>query len=170
MNLTETYIKDQFIAGLANSVLQTEILAKSNQLTTLDAVIAHAEAYETALRDQNILSGEREPESTNIYALNGRREFDEHQQRKNRNGNRRSQNNRHSNQNNNDHRDDIRHDNKTSDHDHHPSSRQQKPCSGCGSTEHGAPGSNNRSTLCPAWGKDCASCGKANHFASVCKS
>ena len=60
-DLSSTNIKDQFISGLSNNILQTEILAKANQLKTLEEVVSHAEAYETALRDQNQLSNEQKP-------------------------------------------------------------------------------------------------------------
>ena len=46
---------------------------------------------------------------------------------------------------------------------------RQKACSGCGSFNHGSPGSNDQTTKCPAWGKTCNQCGRTNHFASVCR-
>ena len=163
-DLSETNIKDQFIAGLVNCVLQTEILAKANQLTTLDSVITHAEAFETAQRDQQHLQGDQN--STTVYSVHGRQGYDErpvHNRNNNRRNRNRNQNNRNDNQN---HRDAHNEDDSLhNDRQHHV-----KPCSGCGSTEHGAPGSNDRSTKCQAWGKDCTCCGKPNHFASVCKS
>ena len=55
-DLSSINIKDQFIRGLNNSVLQAEILAKTNQLKSLEDVIDYAESFETALRDQNMLS------------------------------------------------------------------------------------------------------------------
>ena len=42
-------------------------------------------------------------------------------------------------------------------------------CPGCGSQSHSAPGSNNQSTKCPTWGKDCLNCNITNHFAKVCQ-
>ena len=47
--------KDQFIKGLNNEALQTDILAKASQLKTLEDTIAHAEAYKAAMRDQTKL-------------------------------------------------------------------------------------------------------------------
>ena len=55
-DLSSINIKDQFIRGLNNSTLQAEILAKTNQLKTLDDVTNYAESFETAIRDQNTLS------------------------------------------------------------------------------------------------------------------
>ena len=48
-------IRDQFIQGLLNVTLQTDILAKANALKTLEDVANHARAFETALRDQNTI-------------------------------------------------------------------------------------------------------------------
>ena len=55
-DLASTHIKDQFIRGLNNSTLQTDILAKAGQLKTLESVVKHAEAFETAIFDQSKLS------------------------------------------------------------------------------------------------------------------
>ena len=163
VDISEMNIKDQFIAGLANGILQTEILARANQLTTLDAIVQHAEAFETAQRDQSKLTGGEQDPST-VYAF--RRGTEEHPERTH-NNNRHNRNNRNKNtnnqMNNNENIYEERHNNDHMDN-------RIKKCSGCGSAEHGAPGSNNRSTKCPAWGKDCSGCGKSNHFASVCKS
>ena len=43
------HVKDQFICELFNNTLQTDILAKAGHLQTLEQLIAHAEAFETAL-------------------------------------------------------------------------------------------------------------------------
>ena len=45
-------VKDQFIRGLANDVLQ---IAKANQLKSLEDIVKHAEAFEAAVRDQTKL-------------------------------------------------------------------------------------------------------------------
>ena len=175
-DLSETNIRDQLIAGLANSILQTEILAKADQLQTLDAVITHAEAFETACRAQNALTNDTD--NNNIYGIHGEgRNFNENPQN-NRGNNRRNRRRNNNNNNQRTNRDEVpsnrnrseqyRSDNNPELH-HDGPTRGHKPCSGCGSTEHGAPGSNNRSTLCPAWGHDCLGCGKPNHFAEVCR-
>ena len=46
--------------------------------------------------------------------------------------------------------------------------KNQTSCSGCGSTSHGLPGTKDRATKCPAWGKPCNNCNTLNHFAKVC--
>ena len=138
-DLSEINIRDQLIAGLANSVLQTEILAKADQLQNLDAVITHAEAFETALRDQNTLTNDKD--SSNIYGVQERRGFND-SSRNNRNNNRSNRSNRNRIQNNN-YRDDARNDNRSNpDHDPDNINKHPKPCNGCSSLEHGAPGSN----------------------------
>ena len=120
-------IKDQFIRGLYNTTLQTDILSKANQLNALQETVKHAEAFETALRDQTKLSNEP---SAEIFSA---------RDTTNRNTSVKFKPNRH------------------------------KTCSGCGSFNHGSPGSNDRSTKCPAWGKTCNQCGRTNHSASVCR-
>ena len=45
-------VKDQFIRRLAKDVLQTDILAKANQLKSLENIVKHAEAFEAAIQDQ----------------------------------------------------------------------------------------------------------------------
>ena len=55
-DLSDTYIKDQFIKGIANDTLQTDLLAKARLLKSLDQNICHAEAFESALRDQTTMN------------------------------------------------------------------------------------------------------------------
>ena len=59
-DLQSINIKDQFIRGLHNESIQTDILAKASQLKTLEDVIKHSEAFETAQRDQIQLQGSSE--------------------------------------------------------------------------------------------------------------
>ena len=51
-DLSDTYIKDQFIRGIADDALQTDLLAKAGVLKSLDQNICHAEAFESALWNQ----------------------------------------------------------------------------------------------------------------------
>ena len=55
-DIAHVNIKNQFTRGLSNTVLQTDILAKATQLQTVEQIVAHAEAFESALRDQSTLS------------------------------------------------------------------------------------------------------------------
>jgi len=54
-DLSSIHIRDQFIRGLSNDTLQIDVLAKASQLKTLEDVLKHSEAFETALRDQTHL-------------------------------------------------------------------------------------------------------------------
>ena len=63
-DLSEEYIKDQFIRGLKNETLQTEILSKSDELKTLKQVIKHAESFEIALRDKNSFRNSQSEQDT----------------------------------------------------------------------------------------------------------
>ena len=123
-NLLDNHVKDQLIRGLHNNSIQTDILAKANQLKTLQDVIKHAEAYETALRDQTKIQQSAEASVAGIS------EYKRNKTAQKSNANK---------------------------------------CSGCGSNSHGLPGSNDRSSKCPAWGKTCSNCHIPNHYASVCR-
>ena len=65
-DLSSINIKDQLIRGLNNSNLQAEVLAKTNQLKTLDDVVSYAESFETALRDQSTLANNN-PNSDTVF-------------------------------------------------------------------------------------------------------
>ena len=65
-DLQPNHIRDQFIRGLNNDTLQTDILTKASQLKTLEDVVKHAEAFETALRDQQSLQGSSEVMSARL--------------------------------------------------------------------------------------------------------
>ena len=45
-DLLSTNVKDQFIRGLSNNALQTDILAKYEVLGSLENIVKHAEAFE----------------------------------------------------------------------------------------------------------------------------
>ena len=68
-DLSECNIIDQFLRGLENNVLQTEILAKATQFKTIDSLISHAEAFETALRDQSSISNTSQITSNQLFAV-----------------------------------------------------------------------------------------------------
>ena len=65
-DISKVHIKDQFIRGLHNIPLQTDILAKSSTLKTIDDVVKHAEAFETALRDQSQLQHSAEANAVRV--------------------------------------------------------------------------------------------------------
>ena len=55
-DISDMNIKDQLIQGLYNDALQTDVLAKADQLKSVEDVVKHAEAFEAALRDQSELN------------------------------------------------------------------------------------------------------------------
>ena len=56
-DLSDIYMKDQIIWGIANDTLQANLLAKAVTLKTLEQNVRHAEAFESALRDQTSMAG-----------------------------------------------------------------------------------------------------------------
>lgn len=138
-DLSPVYVKDQLIRGLNNTTLQTDILAKADQLPTLDAVGKHAEAFEGAIRDQSQLALS---DDSSVSRLSSYR-----QQQKQRGKNT----------------------SPSSGTQAHPSAAAPQRCSGCGSDRHGILGTAKRAGNCPAWGKACTKCKRPNHFARVCR-
>ena len=55
-DLSDIYIKDQFIRGIANEALQTNLLAKSDMLKSFVQHICHAEAFESVLQNQTAMT------------------------------------------------------------------------------------------------------------------
>ena len=63
--LTSTNVKDQLIRGINNSSLQIDVLTfvlKFETLNTLEKILKHVEAFETALSDQSKLSEGKTPD------------------------------------------------------------------------------------------------------------
>ena len=60
-DISEVSIKDQFLSGLGNEILQTDILAKADKLSTLEDMVKHGEAFEGAIRDQANSSIHQQP-------------------------------------------------------------------------------------------------------------
>ena len=127
-NLGDVHIMDQLIRGMYDKRLQADVLAKAASLRTLESILNHAEAFETALYDQSQLLKTENTEVMNVddIAAISSKKF-------------KGRSNRFHAQN------------------------KNRLCNGCGGVLHQA-----REAECPAWGKNCTNCGKANHFASVC--
>ena len=72
-DLSETNIRGQFIQALRNKTLQTDVLAKSDQLKTLDELTKHCESYEAAVRDQERIRSnsqqQQKQNDTNVYRV-----------------------------------------------------------------------------------------------------
>ncbi len=145
-NISNTYIKDQFIRGLNNEMLQTDILAKAESLKSITETVKHAEAFEAALRDQGKIADTVEVSAVRIS-----------QYRKKKTRPIPAQENTSYNK-----QTDIRSISNRNDSDR--SFANKPPCAGCGS-KHTRPGF--REHVCPAWGKRCAICRGMNHFAKV---
>ena len=53
---SDIYIKDQFIRGIANNAVQTDLLTKARVLMSLEQNVCHTEAFESALQDQTSMT------------------------------------------------------------------------------------------------------------------
>ena len=151
-DLSPIHIKDQFIRGLHNTTLQTDILAKSLALKSIEDVLTHAEAFESAVHDQSTLASASQAEAMRIssykqYSKPGK------SYQANMSSLPKTYPGRYSGPQN---------------HKNHQSSgprqRRERPCRGCGSWDH----PRDREKMCPAWNKKCNACGKTGHFESVC--
>lgn len=54
-DLLTAYVKDQFIWGMQNDALQTDLLPKTDMLKLLEDIVKHTEAFEIAVQDQQAL-------------------------------------------------------------------------------------------------------------------
>ena len=141
---TNDHVKDQLIRGIANSALQTDILAKASTLTKLEDITKHCEAFEAAIRDQTKISDSSsqevmrftQPHSRQREPGNIRRDFTAQAKAKPRTSNAQSQ--------------------------------QTEACQGCGSPSHG-PNNMNRKRDCPAWKIQCKTCKRFSHFTRMCQ-
>ena len=69
-DLSDTNIRDQFIRGLSNTTIQTDVLTKASQLSSLEEVVNHAKSIESALRDQSSFEKGKEE---HVYGANYRK-------------------------------------------------------------------------------------------------
>ena len=138
----ENLLRSKFILGLSNISIKQDLLAKSQDLKTLDSVFTHAVRMESTGRDlaetaQIIAKMDHEPSSSNdeeIFRISSYKQA----QKGNSKGWQKPFRNH----------------------------KEAPPCSGCGSTQHS---SGERFLKCPAWKKVCDKCGKLNHFGKVCR-
>ena len=140
----DVYIKDQIIRVIANDTLQPDLLAKAGTLKSLKQNVRHAEAFESALQDQNSMGGASDVASTWLSTYCRQKNTPQANKRKvcaN-----------------------IYH-----NHDNSNAKPSHQACVGCGSHQHGTSGSGSRQLKCPTWGQTCSSCGKPNHLSRVCR-
>ena len=140
----ETIIRTKFILGLTNRHIKQDLLAKSAELPSLDAVYSHATRMEATSRDLDSISKTVAAIQPYVQGYSSASEDDEV--------------NRISN---------YRRQQKTRKQPSNRPSHSLRPCDGCGSTKHS---SEERSTKCPAWKKSCNLCKRKGHFATVCRS
>ena len=116
------------------------MLAKAG---SLEQNINHVEAFEMAMRDQDIISGASDIAGLQMSVY--------HRQR-------RAQN--------------VALLTATHKHERTMTRTKigQNVCRGCGCHQHGRAGSGDRSRMYPAWSQTCKECGKQNHFERVCQS
>ena len=146
-DLISTNVKDQLIRGLQNKQLQTDILAKSETLQDLEAIVKHAESFEAAIDDQSKLQDASEVMAARTTTY---RRMQQSQL-----GARRS-----------DHQTPSPTEQKGAQGSAQSQSRK-RTCPGCGSTNHASHDA--RRNECPAWGQTCHNCDGVNHFAKVCR-
>ena len=142
-DLSDIYITDQFIKGIANDTLQTNLLVKARVLKSLDQNVCHAEAFESALRDQTAMT-----DTSNIATIR----MSTYRRLKN-NWTART------NRGNNDTSTTATCNNNIAGQKHH------QVCIGCGSLQLGTPRTSTCHLTCPT----CNTCGKHNHFSTVCR-
>ena len=130
-DLSDIYLKDQFIRGVANNILQTNLLAKVKVLKSINHNVCHAEAFESALWDQTAMT-----DTSDIAAIQMSMK------------NRTAQTNR----GNIGISTSATCNNNIAERESHP------VCIGCGSHQHGTPRIGACHLMCPAWGQMCNTC------------
>ena len=137
-------LRSKFILGMYSTNIKQDLLAKSSQLKTLDAIFNHATLMEATARDLK----KNENSIAEIDILDSSTSEDEELNRIS----------------------SYRKLKKSSNPRSTPrqtSTHKDQPCSVCGSSQHG---SSDRSSKCPAFKKTCNRCGKRGHFGKVCRS
>lgn len=159
VDISNTYIKDQFVCGVRNHMLQTDILAKAETLTDIDKTVKHAEAFESALRDQSKIADTAEVAAARMSAYRSHKTAAQKPAGASGwNANARPPP-----------RPPLPPGGGAAYNASKPAQQQSRPvCTGCGRNWHARPGP--RDKVCPAWGKTCDKCGMANHFSRVCQS
>jgi len=163
-DLAPNHVKDQLIRGLQNSTLQTDILAKSESLKTLEDVVKHSEAFEAAIHDQSKLQDPSDVMSARVS------DFKRMNQTRLNNSWTQQQPKAATSQQ--PPRSSLNRDTPPAEGHrgaHFSKSLQrtnqrQRICPGCGLTTH-----INRMDECKAWGQNCNNCNTPNHFAKVCR-
>ena len=139
-DLSDIYIKDQLIRGIANDTFQADQLAKAGTLKSLEQNVSHDEALKSALRDQNSMPSTSDIAAARMSTCRNRKNTSQANK-----GN-------------------IR----TTTYPYYGNSDAKPSCQTCvgyGSQQHGVPGTGSRQLKCPT----CNNCGKPNHQLRVCR-
>ena len=128
--LSNIHIRDQFIRGIANDTLQTNLLAKAWVLKSLDQNVCHAKAFESAQWDQTAMTDTSD--IATILMLMYRRQKQ----------NRTTQI----------HRGNIGTSTTATQNNNIAEWEPHQVCIGCGSHQHGTLRTNACHLTCPAWG------------------
>ena len=123
-DLSDIYIKHQIIQGVANDALQADLLAKAGTLKTLKQNVRHAEAFESALRDQTSMAGASDTTSARLSTYGRERGMPQADKG----------------------------DSHTNAYPNYKAKPNRQICGGCGSHLHGTPGTWSHQLKCPAWG------------------
>ena len=143
-DLSDIHIKAQIIQGIANDSLQADLLAKPRTLKSLEQNVHHAEAFESALRDQNSMAGA--PDAASAWLSTYCRQKNMPQANK---GNVCA--------------------NTYLNHDNSDAQPSHQACVACGSHQHGASRTGSRQLKYPGWGQTCSNCRKPNNLLRVCQ-
>ena len=146
-DLSDIYIKDQFIRGIGNNALHTNLLAKARVLKSLNQNICHDESFESALWDKTAMT-----DTSDIATI---RMSTYCRQKKNRAAGI--------------NRGNIDISTTATRHNNIAGQESHQICIGYDSHQHGTPGTSAHHLTCPAWGQMCNTCGKPNHFSTVCQ-
>ena len=142
-DLSDIYIKDQIIQGTASNTLQANLPAKARMLKSLKPNVCHAEAFESALHDQNSMTDTSDAASARLSTYHGQKNTPQVNK-----GNVRA--------------------NTYLNHDNSEAKPSHQACVGCGSHQHGTSGTGSRQLKCLAWGQTYSNCRKPNHLSRIC--
>ena len=142
-DLSNIYIKDLILRGMASDTLQADLLAKAGTLKSFKQNICHAEAFESSPREQNSMASTSDAASAWLSTY-------------------RRQNMLQTNKRN-------VHANTYLNHDNSDAKTSCQDCVGCGSHQHGTSVTRSGQLKCLAWRQTCNNCGKPNHLSRVCQ-
>ena len=112
-------------------------------LKSLEQNICHAEAFESALQDPNLMAGASDAASAWLSTYHRQKNMSQANK-----GNVRA--------------------NTYLNHNNSDAKPSHQACTACGSHQHSTSGTGSHQLECPAWRQTCSNCGKPNHLSRVC--